>query len=225
MLETHLPLTSGVIMMRKTPIAVAAVSLLAAALAARLTAQAGGKKKHAADTIQSAQTLQTDLTVQVPIEENTGLHRGIGKNGQIVINWVFKNGGGSANLTINQNGSYLWSGHYDNVKPNSGFDCILFVKSGDGWEWYALGNISKHGVKWHIVGQDAQLASAFGILAHEHVWGGVYRFPSVAQEKAWQKQENAQLKKECEAFAGSDKAEWAYVDPNHFCHRFNPKWY
>ncbi len=218
--------------MRNSPIAVACVCLLVVALANPLSAQGGGKKKHAADSSQPIPALQTEQTVEAPVEENTGIQRGIGKNGQIIIHWEFKNGGGSAELTISRNGSWVWSGQYDNARPNSGFQCMLVVKSGDAWQWSYAGDISKGGLKWNIKGQDAQLTAAFDLLAHGHVWEGVYRFPSVAFAKEWQKalktevkQQKQQLKEECEAYSWMTKQEWLRADPNHYCHQFNAKWY
>src|SRR5580658_3239262 len=52
--------------------------------------------------------------------------------GPIAINWTFHKGAGSANLTVNSDGTYLFSGQYTGHKPNKDFDIALALKASTG---------------------------------------------------------------------------------------------
>lgn len=212
--------------MRKPAISAASLCLLVVALASPMTAQGGGKKKHAADSSQAAQTVQTDQTVETPVQETTGIRRDTGKNGQIIINWLFKDRGGYANLIVNKDGSYVYSGSYDNKKPGKSFDAILAVRTegaagGFVFEWYHAGDLSKGGITWSVPGQSDILRENFRSLSVRYAWGGAYRFPSLKELKEWE----SNNKRACAGDAWMNKQEWARVDPGQICHQFNDKLY
>jgi hypothetical protein len=53
---------------------------------------------------------QVSLAVP-PVTEPSGKHHATHKTGPLVVNWQFKNAPGSANLVVNPDGTYLFSGN------------------------------------------------------------------------------------------------------------------
>jgi hypothetical protein len=232
MFEVQFPLTSGAMTMRKIPISVASLCLLVAALAAPLTAQGGGKKKHPVDssqTVQSEQTIKVGQAAEAALVETTGTQHAGPTTGPIVKHWEFRDKAGSVHLTINQNGSYVFSGNYDNKTPDQYIEVGIGLEMGsvffpDVFRWQYLGNVSKGGVKWNVKGRNSYLAQDFREFASSHVWGAGYLFVPVATVKAERQYEKQQLKDECRDDSWMNKQQWARVDPGKVCHQFNKNW-
>lgn len=220
--------------MRNAPMQIASLSLLAVALAAPVTAQGGGKNKTPPAT--SSQTIQTDQTVAAAVEEDTGDRHAGPSNGPIIVNWEFKDQGGSVNLIVNPDGSFLFSGHYDTKKPGKDIEVVLGLKSklGAVYLFHHMGNVSKGRDQWSKQGQSAFLKEDFKTFAGEHDWRGSYRFTLTAEAKKEEKnkKEKEQLMDDCRALAkliqpaGQRGAYlWLEDDPNKKCHQFNENWY
>ncbi len=142
-------------------------------------------------------TVQTPLVEGVP-DEVSGIRHATHTTGPIVVNWHFKNAPGSANLTVNPDGTYRFSGNYKRKLEGGTLEVVLGLKRSLGgvYLFHYTGNVSHGGVQWSKQGKDAFLKDDFKTFT-KHDWIESYRFRLTAEgEKAF-----AQRKEACEDLA------------------------
>jgi len=138
-----------------------------------------------------------------------------------VVNWHFKKGQGSTNLTVNSDGTYLFSGNYKRAVPNKDFDLTLALKSSLGGVilFHYIGNVSNGGVQWSKQGKSAILKDDFKTFANGHDWSGAYHFELDPLARKELREEQVQ---ECAGLAWAGALGWAGATK--FCQQFNAAW-
>jgi len=104
--------------------------------------------------------------------------------GPIVVNWSFKKGTGSTNLTVNPDGTYIFSGQYAAKKPNKDFDIALALKASTGaiLLFHHVGDAA-NGTQWSDQGQSTILKEDFALFAGKIDWTAEYHFSESAAGK------------------------------------------
>jgi hypothetical protein len=64
-----------------------------------------------------------------PVKELRELQHGSVSTGPLVLKWPFRNDVGFANVIMNADGSYLFSGEYKKTVPDKDFEIVFAVKS------------------------------------------------------------------------------------------------
>jgi hypothetical protein len=134
----------------------------ACALATSFASVASAQATNPADlTTEAAPVLQ----VQTP------------PTGPVGATWTFKKGQGTANLTINADGTYLFSGQYGGNKPNKDFDITFALKGSTGaiLLFHYMGGAA-NGVQWSDQGQSEILKDDFATFAGKMSWTAEYHF-------------------------------------------------
>jgi hypothetical protein len=131
----------------------------------------------------------------------------------LVINWNFFGGVGKANMTINPDGTWMFSGQYNGNKPNKDIDVAfsLTAKTG-GTLFFRYVGSAANGAQWSKQGRSGILQDNFAqfVGAGPDNWAGTYRFTeSAAGKKA---EYEAWEKKRQEAEAKREEARKAYED-------------
>jgi len=160
----------------------------------------------------------------------------------IVVNWAFKKGLGSTNLTVNPDGTYLFSGNYKHKVPKMDFEIVLALKSSLGGIllFHYVGNVSSGGVQWSKQGQSDFLKDDFKTFGGErdwaaYEWHGVYHFELDSEAKKQLAEQQAAAAKaaradayhQCagEAFIGLFGVNDAYAQSQvKYCQQFNWNW-
>jgi len=174
------------------------------------------------------------------IGETSPVHHAPPSHGPIVVNMHFaKWGNGSANLIVNPDGTYLFSGKWNTAKKNRDFDIVVALKSSLGGVvlFHYVGSIRNGGVQWSKQGQSAILKDNFKSFAGPHDWIAKYSFPldpvvrkelAAERESDRQAQAAAQQKKrkEQEAACAFDAKQGIlqYLGYVNFCAQFNSAW-
>jgi len=98
-------------------------------------------------------------------------------SGPIVVNWAFKKGSGAANLTVNPDGTYVFSGQYSGKKANKDFDIALALKASTGaiLLFHYVGDAA-NGAQWSDQGQSGILKDDFTLFAGKTDWTAEYHF-------------------------------------------------
>jgi len=117
--------------------------------------------------------------------EVTGVKTAPPSNGPIVVNWHFKKDSGLANLTVNQDGTWLYSGHYKQRKSGKDLDVVLALKSSTGGVvlFQYVGDAS-NGADWSEQGKSDILKDDFQTFAGKHDYYGEYRLHESAEGRA-----------------------------------------
>lgn len=104
--------------------------------------------------------------------------------GPIVVNWSFKKGSGATNLTVNPDGTYVFSGQYAGKKPNKDFDIALVLKAKTGaiLLFHYVGDAA-NGAQWSNQGQSTILKDDFALFANKVDWTAEYHFSESAAGK------------------------------------------
>jgi hypothetical protein len=104
--------------------------------------------------------------------------------GPIVVNWPFKKHGGAANLTVNSDGTYVFSGHSTEKKAGKDFDIALGLKSSTGAIilFHFIGDAAS-GTQWSKQGQSDILKDDFSLFAGKIDWTAEYHFAESAAGK------------------------------------------
>jgi len=129
--------------------------------------------------------------------ETTGVQQQPAAQGPINHTWQMKKMDGSANILINDDGSYVFSGHTNAKRPNNDFDITLALKSKLGavvlFEY--CGNDAS-GTVWSKEGKSEILKDNFESFAgpHETVWA--YTLPLGAEGRARLYEERERKKEE-----------------------------
>jgi hypothetical protein len=122
--------------------------------------------------VAAAQAPALDLNT-----EATLLQHSPPTTGPIVVNWAFKKGAGATNLTVNPDGSYVFSGQYSGKKPNKDFDIALALKASTGaiLLFHYVGDAA-NGAQWSNQGQSGILKDDFALFAGKIDWTAEYHF-------------------------------------------------
>lgn len=120
--------------------------------------------------------------------EITPPHQALPQNGPIVVNWHFKDKTGAVNLTVNPDGTYLFSGNYHKVQPYRDLDISVALQNSLGAEYvfqYILyaGVIPPGGLQWSKEGKSAVLMDDFKTFKKKYHWVGSYRIVETAAGK------------------------------------------
>ena len=121
--------------------------------------------------------------------ETTPVHHVAHGNGPIVVNWHLKDGLGQANVLVNPDGTYLFSGNYARKEPGKILDLELLLRSKKAgvYMFRYVGDVSNGGVRWSTQGKSAILKDDFKDFAPGHDWAGTYGFSLTAQGKQQQR--------------------------------------
>jgi hypothetical protein len=199
----------GTVPMRRTPIPVLTLCIVIG-LSVPLTA-----------TGVPRQDLQIGQTIRAAVAETSGVRQTPASNGPIIVNWHFQRKNGYANLIVNPDGTYLFSGNYNRAVPTNALDIVIALKSSLGGVilFHYVGNVSNGGVQWSKEGQNAILKDNFKTFAGNHDWSGSYRFILDAEAR---KELRADQKYQCAGLA------WAggltLTGEGQFCNQFNAAW-
>ncbi len=123
----------------------------------------------------------------------------------LVINWNFFGGAGKANVTVNSDGTWLFSGTYNGNRPNKDIDAALSLTASTGATVYFryVGSAAS-GAQWSKQGRSGILQDNFAqfVGAGPDSWAGTYRFIETAAGKraeyeVWdKKREEAEKRRE-----------------------------
>jgi hypothetical protein len=123
----------------------------------------------------------------------------------ITVQWTFKDGKGDANLLLNPDGSYIFSGTYHPHKQYKDFDISFALKASTGaiFIWRFSGDAS-NGVRWSKQGKHSILAEDMALFTTHIRWHSSYHFSEsragrrheydvreVKREEAWRRYEEA----------------------------------
>jgi hypothetical protein len=123
----------------------------------------------------------------------------------ITVQWTFKDGKGVANLLLNPDGSYIFSGNYRDHKQYKDFDITLGLKASTGavFLWRFAGDASR-GVSWSKQGKHSILAEDMPLFTTHIRWHAGYHFSEsragrrheyevreAKREEAWRRFEEA----------------------------------
>jgi flagellar biosynthesis GTPase FlhF len=125
----------------------------------------------------------------------------------LVINWNFFGGAGKANVTVNADGTWLFSGLYNGIKPNKDIDAALSLTASTGATvYFQYVGPAANGAQWSKQGRSGILQDNFAqfVGAGPDNWAGTYRFTETAAGKraeyeAWEKKRQEAEKKREEA--------------------------
>jgi hypothetical protein len=160
---------------------------------------AGSNSSPAAGAVGGQPATPIDSSVQSRFKETTGIQHGAPSNGPIVVNWHFKKDPGSANLIVNPDGTYLFSGNYQRV-PSKDLEVVIVLKSTLGGHigFSYVGNVSNGAIQWSKQGQSVILKENFHTFAGKHDWTGYYRLWLTASARKAQHDENVESCKKFE---------------------------
>lgn len=160
-------------------------------------------------------------SVRAAVVETSGVRHASASNGPIVVNWKFRNKTGFANLTVNADGTYLYSGNYKRTVPTKDIDVVIALKSNLGGLilFNYVGNVSNGGVQWNKEGKSDILRDNFKTFVGKHDWSGSYRFLLDAEAR---KQLRADEKYTCSNLAWAE--ELVASGEAKFCNQFNAAW-
>ncbi len=116
----------------------------------------------------------------VPEDEITEVKHAKVEKGPIVVNWKFRKHEGEANLTVNEDGTWLFSGHYANKHPDKDFEVVLGLKSSDGGTVLFQDVNDASSGQWSQQGQSKVLKDDFKSFM-KHEWTGHYHFSESAE--------------------------------------------
>jgi hypothetical protein len=126
--------------------------------------------------------VQISPAVGVPVE-TTPVHHVEAREGPIVVNYHFKRAPGFANLIVDSDGSYLFSGNYKGSPPFAprpsvtyDFSVMLALKSRlGGMILFQYTGLDNGNVQWSKQGKSTVLKDQFKTFEGKHDWAGSYR--------------------------------------------------
>lgn len=118
-------------------------------------------------------------------KENSGTHQTSAGSGPLVVKWSMKKIKGSANLMVNPDGTYLFSGDVKDKRPDHDFNIAVALKSSQGGVivFQYSGNVSD-GVQWSKQGQSDILKDDYQSFAGKVNWAGEWRISLSAAGEA-----------------------------------------
>ena len=169
-------------------------------------------------------TVQTKSVLPVPGVEATGIRHAFHSTGPIVVNWHIKKTQGLANLVVNPDGTFLFSGNYKPAKPGKVLDLVLVLKShvGATYLFRYMGNASGGGIKWSEPGQSTILKEDFKLFSPGHEWAGTYRFHLTAEAKKIAREDEKQACAQIANLINYGGGDW--IGFPKYCQQFNANW-
>jgi hypothetical protein len=133
--------------------------------------------------------------------ENSGVKQSASTTGPITVKWRLKKVNGTANLIVNPDGTYLFSGTVKDKQADRDLDITIALKSSlGGVILFQYAGNAADGVQWSKQGQDPILKDNFQTFASKTNWDGAYRLPLSKEgvAKLYEEREKKQerLKKE-----------------------------
>ena len=117
--------------------------------------------------------------------ETTPVQHKAASTGPITDNWKFKRGEGNANLMVNPDGTYLFSGQYNVKKPGRDFDIAFGLKTRSGAVVvFRYAGDDANGVEWSKQGRSDILKDDFKMFASSHDWAASYHLPLNSEGRA-----------------------------------------
>ena len=147
---------------------------------------------------------QTNSTTPTPApaatdaeSETTGVKQAAPSSGPIVVSWHFKKAAGLVNLTVNPDGTYLFSGNNKDKKPGKDFDIALGLKSkAGGVILFHFAGDAADGVQWSKQGKSDILKENFSTFAGKHDYDVEYHFALTSEGRAKLYEEREKKKEE-----------------------------
>jgi hypothetical protein len=128
-------------------------------------------------------------------KENSGVIHRAASPGPIVVKLDFRKVDGSANLTVNPDGTYLFSGTVKDKKPGRDFDISLALKSSlGGIIVFRFAGDAANGVQWSKQGQSDILKDNFRTFSGKDDWDVEWRLPLNAKGIAMRYEEREKRK-------------------------------
>jgi hypothetical protein len=118
----------------------------------------------------------TCLAADSPKSENSGLQQGTTKSAKTIVdNWQFKDGKGFANVMLESDGHYLFSGKFVQDVKDEDFDISLALKSSEGGIIVVryVGDAT-HGVEWSKEGYSDIVKQNFNSFSKHNFAGSYY---------------------------------------------------
>jgi hypothetical protein len=134
-------------------------------------------------------------------KENSGAQQLVTASGPIIVKWQMKKLKGDANLLVNPDGSYVFSGEIKDKKKNKDLVIALALKSTTGAVivFHFSGDIT-HGVTGSNQGQSKILKDDFATFAGKVSWAAEWRTPldkeGIAKLYEAREKKKQELKKE-----------------------------
>src|SRR5579871_4326348 len=142
--------------------------------------------------------------------ENSGVHHASARSGPLVVKWTMTKIKGSANLTINEDGTWLFSGNTKDKMPDHDINIAIALKSSLGGTivFHFSGNDSD-GVQWSKQGKSDILRDDFKSFANKVDWAGEWRtsLNSAGEAKRYEEREKRKEKLRKEEEAAKQKHE------------------
>jgi hypothetical protein len=130
--------------------------------------------------------------------ETTGVQQKTAGPGPIVENWRFDHAAGSANVTIDPNGDWIFSGSLDANQPGKDLTIGYGLKSSTGAVYYFNYSAdAAHGVQFTKTGQSQILAEDFATFgSHGSVWEYKLTETAAGEATLYKEREHKRLERE-----------------------------
>jgi hypothetical protein len=148
---------------------------------------------------ESKPAISSAVAASPTLAETTGVQKQVASQGPINHTWQMKKVDGSANILINPDGTYVFSGHTDVKKANDDFDITLALESKLGAViLFEYSGNDANGLVWSKQGKSEILKDNFSSFAgpHETVWA--YTLPLSSEGRARLYEEREKKKQELE---------------------------
>jgi hypothetical protein len=107
--------------------------------------------------------------------ENSGVQKTVHHSGPIVAKWTLKKLKGSANIEVNKDGTFLFSGQVNDKKPNEDFEISMALRNSNGGIYVFHWAGSADGAMFSKQGQSDFLKDDFKSFAGDVQWVGEWR--------------------------------------------------
>ena len=180
-----------------------------------------------------SRTVETPAGLHEPVEV-TPMQHAAHSTGPIIVNWHFKKVPGSANLIVNPDGTYLFSGNYKPARSGKIIDVVLVLRShvGATYLFRYVADVSRGDVQWSKEGKSTILREDFKLFAPGHEWSGAYTFHLDAEANKILRENE---KQNCENIVAGDKFfgwSFSYAESlglglglPKYCQQFNAAWH
>jgi hypothetical protein len=132
----------------------------------------------------NAKANASNANADLALVEATPLQPRPASPGPIHDSWHMRKMNGTANLVVNPDGTYIFSGMVNDKKPNHDFDITLALKSSLGSViFFRYAADASNGVEWSKQGQSEILKDNFTTFAGKHQAAWAYTLPLSAAGK------------------------------------------
>jgi hypothetical protein len=126
----------------------------------------------------AANSAIAQTTAPSTAKETSGVQQLAAATGPIVVKWELKKLKGEANLVVNPDGSYVFSGEVKDKKKNKDLVIVVALKSSLGAVIvFHFEGDTTHGVTWSHQGQSKILKDDFKTFSGKISWVGEWRLP------------------------------------------------